>query len=87
MALADDILKGNVLTGIGIGLGVILLAPVAGKVLRPLAKELIKGGMLAYQGLGEFGETVGDIVAEAESELQHDGDAEPPIPPTSKRRK
>jgi len=69
MAIVDDILKGSVLTAMAVGVGAVFLAPLAGQVLRPLVKEVIKGGMLAYQGLAELGEAVGDIMAEAQHEL------------------
>jgi hypothetical protein len=48
MAVLDDILKGNVLTSLAVGVGTVLLAPVARQVLRPAAKAVIKGGILAY---------------------------------------
>ncbi|MFZ2040174.1 MAG: DUF5132 domain-containing protein, partial [Desulfobacterales bacterium] len=39
---------------LAIGVGVVLLAPVIvpiiGSVLKPLAKGIIKGGLLAYEG-------------------------------------
>ncbi len=50
MAMLDDILKGYMLTAVAVGLGAVLLAPLAGPVLRPAAKAAIKGGILAYQG-------------------------------------
>jgi hypothetical protein len=62
---------------IAIGAGAVLLAPVimpviAG-VLKPLAKNVIKGGILAYEGvkvaLAETKETVEDITAEAYAEI------------------
>jgi hypothetical protein len=69
MAMLDDIFQGNVLTSVAVGLGAVLLAPLAGPVLRPAAKAVIKGGILAYQGLADLGEAVGDLVAEARYEL------------------
>ena len=56
MAMWDDLLKGNPVMAIGMGLCAVLLAPMAGQVLRPAAKAVIKGGILAYQGLAELGE-------------------------------
>jgi hypothetical protein len=81
MALLEDVFKGNALTGIAIGLGAILLAPTVGQLLRPAAKAVIKGGMLAYQGLAELGETASDLVAEARAEFEQQGDTE--VTPTS----
>ena len=49
---------------------------------------MIKGGILAYKGVAELGEAVGDIMAEAQAELapQHSAEAERPKPSTSRRR-
>ena len=50
MALLDDILSGgNWMTGLAIGVGAVVVLPLAAPVLRPLAKTAIKGGILAYQ--------------------------------------
>lgn len=88
MALIEDIFKGNPLTAFAIGVGAVLLAPPALQVLRPMAKELIKGGMLAYRGLAELGELTGDIIAEAQHELvQQATDTQPPTPAVSTRRR
>ena len=76
MALLEDLFRGNVLTGVAVGLGAFLLGPTVGHVLRPAAKAVIKGGMLAYQGLAELGETAGDLVAEARAEFEQQGDTE-----------
>jgi hypothetical protein len=81
MALLEDLFKGNALAGIGIGLGALLFAPAVGQVLRPAAKLVIKGSILAYHGLAELGETASDLVAEARAELEQQGDTEDP--PTS----
>ena len=66
MALFDDILSGgNWVTGLAIGVGAMIILPLAAPVLRPLAKAGIKGGILAYQGAAELIEGIGDLVAEA----------------------
>jgi hypothetical protein len=70
MALLEDLFKGNLLTAVAVGIGAALLAPAAGQVLRPAAKAVIKGGMLAYRGLAELGEMASDIAAEASAELE-----------------
>ena len=72
MALLEDLFKGNLLTAVAVGLGAVLLGPAAGQVLRPAAKAVIKGGMLAYRGLAELGEMASDLVAEAGAELEQD---------------
>lgn len=77
MALFDDILKGNVVTGLAIGIGAAVLAPVMLPVLagvaKPLAKAAIKGGFMLYEkgkeAVAEVGEMVEDVIAEAKSEL------------------
>jgi len=74
MALLEDMFKGgNIVTGLAIGVGAAILAPVIVPALRPFAKAVIKAGLVAYdQGrvaLAELNERTGDIVAEARSEL------------------
>ena len=74
MAFFEDIFKGgNIVTGLAIGVGAAILAPAIIPALRPIAKSVIKAGLIAYdQGrvaLAELNEQTGDIVAEARSEL------------------
>lgn len=69
MALIDDLLEGNVVTGLVLGIGAYLLAPTVGPMPRPAAKAVIKAGILAYRGLAELGESTSDLAAEAQSEL------------------
>jgi hypothetical protein len=69
MALFDDILSGgNWVTGLVIGVGAVVVLPLAAPILRPLAKTTIKGGILAYQGAAGLVEGIGDLVAEAVAE-------------------
>ena len=68
--LFDALLGG---AGWGVGLGVVLgAASIAGKGLRPLAKEAVKLGMTAgsrvQEWTAEMREQVDDIVAEARAE-------------------
>jgi len=73
------LLGGNLKTGtaMAVGAGVVLLAPViipaVASVLRPVAKAVIKGGILAYENariaVAETKETIEDIAAEARSEI------------------
>jgi hypothetical protein len=74
MALLDDIVNGgNLVTGLMVGAGVLigwsLIAPVA----RPIAKSVIKGGLIAYQQAERLYtgavEGIGDMVAEAHQEI------------------
>ena len=49
MALFDDLFKGgNIVAGLAIGVGAILVAPVVIPALRPIAKSIIKMGLIAY---------------------------------------
>jgi hypothetical protein len=78
MASIDDLLKGNVVTGLAIGIGAAviapLLAPLVASVSKPVAKSMIKAGILFYEKgretAAELGEVFDDLVAEVRSELQ-----------------
>jgi len=75
MAIFEDVFRGgNMVTGLAIGIGFALLAPVVKPFVRPLAKTAIKAGLAAYdQGrvaVAELTEHAGDIVAEARSEME-----------------
>jgi hypothetical protein len=69
--------KGFDLSSLAIGAGVVLLAPIVvpviGSVLKPMAKAVVKGGLLAYEGakvsIAETKETLEDIAAEAKAEI------------------
>ena len=75
MALFD---KGNILTGLAIGIGSAILAPVVIPALsgaaKPLAKAAIKGGLILYdkskETCAEVYEVVDDLVAEARAEVE-----------------
>ena len=62
---------------LALGAGVVLLAPVVipviGAVEKPVAKAIVKGGIMAYEGakvsIAETRETLEDIAAEAKSEI------------------
>jgi Protein of unknown function (DUF5132) len=66
--------------GIIAGIGAVLLAPVLIPVVagigKPIAKSIIKGGIVAYEkskgAFAELGETWEDMVAEAKAELAED---------------
>jgi len=85
MVLLGDLLKGNPLTALAIGVGAVLLAPTIGSLLRPAAKAVIKGGILAYQGLAEFGETASDLVAEARADMEQQDEIETASSPPAER--
>jgi hypothetical protein len=80
MALWDNItagLGGSLVSSLLIGAAVVVVAPIAVPAvlagIRPVAKMLVKGGMLVYdtarEMVAETGEQVSDLVAEARSEL------------------
>ena len=72
MVRNDDLLK-----GVAMGIGVVILVPLAiaalAPVVKPLARSAMKAGIRVYEkgreSLEEFGETVDDIVAEVEEEM------------------
>ncbi|MGO9014805.1 MAG: DUF5132 domain-containing protein [Dissulfurispiraceae bacterium] len=77
MALFDNGLKGNIVTGLAVGIGAALFAPqvipaLAG-VVKPLAKAAIKGSLVLYEkgkeAFAEVGEMMEDIVAEVKAEM------------------
>jgi len=78
MGLFDNGLKGNIVTGLAIGIGSSILAPVVipvlASVVKPMAKAAIKGGFLLYQKgrevAAEAQEVVEDLVAETRAELE-----------------
>jgi hypothetical protein len=64
----------------GVVVGAVAVPSVAsgiGSVLRPLAREIIKGGIVAFTAVSEMvaetGEQFNDIVAEAKSEIEQPG--------------
>jgi peptide subunit release factor 1 (eRF1) len=77
MALFDNGLKGNILSGLAVGIGAAIIAPavmpIVASVVKPLAKAAIKGGIIFYEKgretIAEVSEMVEDIVAEAKAEM------------------
>jgi hypothetical protein len=80
MALLEGItesLGGSLMSNLLIGAAAIALAPIVVPAvlagMRPVAKTLVKGGVMVYdktrEMVAEVGEQMGDIVAEARSEL------------------
>lgn len=77
MALIEDMFKGNAMTGVAVGAAALLLGPTVlpsiGRALRPVAKTMIKGGLMLYrETLAGIGELTTDLVEEAKSELERD---------------
>ena len=84
MALIEDMFKGNLATGLAVGIGTMLLGPAliqtVGRSLRPAVKAVVKSGLVFYrETLSELGEMASDLVAEARAELEQvtysDGEA------------
>ena len=80
MALVDDIIEGfgsswvpTLLVGVGVALVAPAVIPALAIGMRPLAKAVIKGGMMVYdkgaEVFAEAGEQLSDLVAEVRSEL------------------
>jgi hypothetical protein len=79
MAFFEDMFKGgNIATGVVIAVGTAVLVPVIGPavggLLRPAAKAVIKGGIVAYdwgrQAAAQVGEATSDMVAEVRTDAQ-----------------
>lgn len=80
MALLDEVLNGwgpTALAGVSMVIAAPRLLPVVGAVVRPVAKELIKGGLWVVDSLqeraAEGGEQLSDFVAEARAEYDTNG--------------
>lgn len=74
MALGDDLLKGgNLTTGLVIGAATLIAWPLIGPLLRPVAKTVIKSGILVYREAAKLYEgtarEIGDVAKEAMDEL------------------
>jgi hypothetical protein len=80
MALWEDLVEGlggSLTSNLLIGAAVVVLAPMMVPAvfvgIRPVAKTLVKGGVLVYDKgramVAEAGEQVSDLVAEARAEM------------------
>ncbi|MGJ0392240.1 MAG: DUF5132 domain-containing protein [Methylocystis sp.] len=83
MALLEDVVKGEGAGPLVLGVGAIMLAPTLlpalGRVLRPVAKGIIKTGMSVYENtFATMREATGDLIAEARAELEHEGHKQEP---------
>ncbi len=75
MALLEDVLggwTGGVLVGLGAAVVAPSIFPAAGSILRPVAKTLLKGGLVVTDSVrgvvAEASEHVNDLVAEVRAE-------------------
>ncbi|MDJ0736817.1 MAG: DUF5132 domain-containing protein [Nostocaceae cyanobacterium] len=68
-----DLIEDAGTPGIIAGIGAAILIPVVAGVGKPVAKSLIKGGIVLFEkskgAFAEMGETWEDMVAEARAEL------------------
>jgi Protein of unknown function (DUF5132) len=80
MALLDNIVEGfgsswvpSVLVGVGVALVAPVVVPALAAGMRPLAKAVIKGGIMVYdkgaEAFAEAGEQLSDLMAEVRAEL------------------
>lgn len=80
MALFDDVFEGfgsswvsSALVGVGIALVAPIVVPALAAGMRPLAKAVMKGGIMIYdkgaEMVAETGEQLSDLMAEVRSEL------------------
>lgn len=84
MALFENGWKGNILSGLAIGIGGAILAPVVlpivASVTKPIVKAAIKGGILLYEkgkeSVSEVSEVFEDLVAEVKAEMANQPSAE-----------
>lgn len=77
MALQDIMPRGNLWTGVAIGVG-LLVAPVVVPAIagaaRPVIKALLKGGFMLYEKgremVSEVAEMTEDLIEEAKAEVE-----------------
>lgn len=81
MSFFEDLLKGSwgtALVGVGVALVAPTVLPAVGEALRPLAKSLIKGGVMLYdtakEAIAEAGEQVNDMVEEVRAEVEEESE-------------
>lgn len=83
----QDVFKGNIVTGLAVGVVAAVLIPVVLPVLaraaKPLAKAMIKGGIIVYEkgreSFAELSEVMEDMVAEAKSEVEQEHMPKTPV--------
>jgi hypothetical protein len=66
MALVDDVLNaGNIVTGLLIGVGALIVGPLIRTALKPIAKAAIEGGLIAYREAGRlYNDATGEELAD-----------------------
>ncbi len=68
MTLGDSLVELDPVTGIAAAIGTIVLWPFVSRVGRPIAKEIVKGGIRLYDAGANATAAVKDLVAEAQAE-------------------
>jgi hypothetical protein len=84
----QDLFKNNVVTVLGIGIVAAVLVPIALPVIaraaKPLAKAMVKSGIIVYEkgreAVAELGEVMEDVVAEAKAEIEQEHAAQAVVP-------
>ncbi|MCA9497655.1 MAG: DUF5132 domain-containing protein [Nitrospira sp.] len=76
----EAVIGGAVVGAVAVVAAPSLISGIGG-ILRPLGKEVLKGGIVAYTAVSEMiaetGEQFNDIVAEAKSEIARPAKAKP----------
>jgi hypothetical protein len=73
MALFDDVLKGgNLVTGLVVGAGALIVWPLIGPALRPIAKTAIKGALVAYREAERLYNDAAEGIIEVAQEAQQE---------------
>src|SRR5258708_13273558 len=88
MSFLEDAFKGNVGPGLAIAGAAVLaptIFPAVGRMLRPVAKTVIKTGMMLYrETLAGVGDVAGDLGAQARPQLEEHGRSTHPPTASSK---
>ena len=70
MSFVEDVLKGRSIgTGLAIGVGALILAPVVVAIAKPLAKMAVRGGAALYKVGRDAASEASKTVSEAKAEL------------------
>jgi hypothetical protein len=74
--LPNGLTAGNLAIGAGVVLLAPIIIPVIGSIAKPIAKSIIKGALISYEGvkvtIAEAKESLEDITAEAKAEVSGD---------------
>jgi hypothetical protein len=87
MALFDDVPNdGNLVTGLMVGAGALIVWSLIGPALRPITKTAIKGGLIAYREAERFYNDATQVIAEIAQEAQQEVHATTGAPSSTDRR-